>query len=212
VQYPLTECLSSQYVATIVPQHGFASQDWVPQYLALRDISQFLVGASIQYSVNRETRDVRLQSSSARTRNAVLLAVDNLRMPEHLSHFDIAAPFSETFRVILPDTPHAIGPDSVTANSHETKMDATDALCLRLCDRMVIHRVSDREMMHSLSELSRSLSLLDDPSASLLRPVRPRLYALNCPHAHLAGDTQLRSTSNLKFPVSPLCAIYPVKK
>lgn len=204
LQYPLTECLSSQYVGTIVPQNGgFASRDWLPQFLALRDVSLFLVGASIQFSVNRETRDVRLQSSSARTRNAVLHAIENLRLPEHLAHFDLAAPFSETFRVILPDTPHLERPGSATANSHETKMDATDALCLRLCDRMVIHRVSDREMMHSLSELSRSITLLDDPSSTLLRPVRPRLYALNCPHAHLVGDSQLRSSGNLKFPVSP---------
>ena len=202
LQYPLAECLSSQYVSTIVPQHGFACRDWLPQFLALRDVSQFLVGASIQYSVNRETRDFRLQSSNARTRNAVLLAIENLRVPEHLLHFDIATPFSETFRIILPDTPHIDDPNSATANSHETKMDAMDALCLRLCDRMVIHRVSDREMMHSLSELSRSISLLDDPSAPLLRPVRPRLYALNCPHAHVAGDSQLRSAGNLKFPVS----------
>ena len=124
-------------------------------------------------------------------------------MPEHLAQLDIAAPFSETFRVILPDVPYLDRPDAATTNSHETKMDATDALCLRLCDRMVIHRVSDREMMHSLSELSRSLTLLDDPSSTMLRPVRPRLYALNCPHAHLAGDSQLRPV--LKFPVSLPC-------
>lgn len=190
-------------MSTIVPQRGFAARtDWLPQYLALRDVSQFLVGASIQYTINRETRDVRLQSSSARTRNAIMQAVENLRVPEHLAQLDIAAPFSETFRVILPDGPHLERADSVTANSHETKMDATDALCLRLCDRMVIHRVSDREMMHSLSELSRSITLLDDPSSTMLRPVRPRLYALNCPHAHLAGDSQLRTA--LKFPVSLL--------
>lgn len=193
-------------MSTIVPQLGFASRDWLPQYLALRDVSHFVVSASIQYAVNRETRDMRLQSSSARTRSAVLIALENLRMPEHLSRnrYNIAAPFSETFRIILPEAPHPDALPSATANSHETKMDAIDALCLRLSDRMVIHRVSDREMMHSLSELSRSLSLVDDPSAFLQRPIRPRLYALNCQYAHLAGDTQLRSSCDLKFPVSLL--------
>ena len=120
-------------MSTIVPQGGFAARtDWLPQYLALRDVSQFLVGASILYAINRETRNVRLQSSSARTRNAVMQAVENLRVPEHLAQLDITAPFSETFRVILPDGIHLERADSATANSHETKMDATDALCLRL--------------------------------------------------------------------------------
>jgi hypothetical protein len=188
-------------VSTIVPQSGFASRDWLAQFLALRDVSHFLVGASVQFAVNRETRDVRLQSSSARTRNAVLHAIENLGVPEHLAHFDLRESFSETFRIILPDTPGLDRYDSAGSLSHETKMDAIDAFCLRLSDRLVIHRVSDRELMHSLSEISRSIALLDDPG-KLSRPARPKLYAMNCPQAHLAGDSQLRSSGNLKFPVS----------
>lgn len=130
-------------------------------------------------------------------------AIENLRLPEHLAHFNLLEPFSEIFRIILPDTPDLEYSDSSGTMSHEIKMDAVDAFCLMLCDRQVIHRVSDRELMHSLSEISRSITLLDDPS-TLSRPVRPRIYAMNCPQAHLAGDSQLRSSGKLKFPVSPV--------
>lgn len=164
-------------------------------------MSLFIVSASVQYSVNRETRDVRLQSSSARTRNAVLHALENLRMPEHLAHFDLVETFSETFRIILPDTPSFERPGSSSSQPYETKMDATDALCLRLSDRLVVHRMSDREMMHNLSEIARNITLLDDPSA-VVRPVDPRLYAMNCSKAHLAGHSQLLSSEGVNFPVS----------
>jgi hypothetical protein len=198
-QYPLPECLTSQYVSTIVPQEGF-SGDWLSQFLALRDVSLFVVGASIQYTVNRETRDVRLQSSSARTRNAVLHALDNLRMPAHLSKMDLVSTFSETFRIILPDTPSLVRRNSTDSQNDENEMDAIDALCVRLCDRQVVHRVSDREMMHGVSEITRNIALLDDPSGQF-RTTRPRLYVINCGRCHFAGDSQLRYLENLKFPV-----------
>ncbi len=161
-----------------------------------------MVGASVQYVVNRETRDVRLQSSSARTRNAILRALDNMRMPPHLSKMDLVATFSETFRIILPDTPSLVPRNSSESQVDENEMDAIDALCVRLNDRQVIHRVSDREMMYSISEITRNIALLDDPSGQF-RAARPRLYAINCQRCHLAGDSQLRYLQNLKFPVRP---------
>lgn len=158
-----------------------------------------MVGASVQYTVNRETKDVRLQSSSARTRNAVIHALENMRMPSHLSKLDLIASFSETYRVILPDTPSLIRRDSAESRKDETEMDAIDALCVRLSNRQVVHRVSDREMMHGVSEITRNISLVDDPTGHFRNP-RPRLYSINCGRCHIAGDSQLRQT--LKFTVS----------
>lgn len=192
--------MSSQYVSTIVQQDGFGG-DWLSQFLALRDVSQFVVGASVQYTVNRETRDVRLQSSSARTRNAVLHALDNMRIPGQLSKADLVSTFSETFRIILPDTPSLTRRNSTGSQGHETEMDAIDSLCAKLNDRQIIHRVSDREMMHNMSEITRNIALLDE-SGGQFRTGHPRLFAINCSKCHFAGESQLRKLENFKLPVS----------
>ncbi|KAH8743504.1 hypothetical protein F5882DRAFT_313454 [Hyaloscypha sp. PMI_1271] len=187
--YPLPDCLSSQYVATIVPQEGFPG-DWLVHFLALRDVSLFVVWASVQYTVNQETRDVRLQSSSARTRNAILHALENLRMPAHLSKMDLVATFNDTFRIILPDTLNLGRRGS--GESDECEIDAIDLLCTKLNDRQVVNRVSDREMMHSISEVTRNIALLDDPSGQF-RAARPKIWALNCQKGHIVGESQLRA-------------------
>jgi hypothetical protein len=199
LQYPLPECLSSQCVASLVSTNGFTG-DWLSQFLALRDVSNFVVGASVQYVVNGEIRDMRLQASSARTRNAVLHALDNIRLPGHLSRSDLIATFSDTFRTILPETPSLVRRVSSPSLMDESEIDAIDALCLKLSERQIISRVSDREMMHSMSEITRNIALIDDPSG-LFRASRPRLYAVNCENAHLFGDTHLRSLGYTKFPV-----------
>ena len=161
-----------------------------------------MVGASVQYTVNRETRDVRLQSSSARTRNAVLHALDNMRIPGQLSKADLVTTFSETFRIILPDTPSLLRRNSTGSQGDETEMDAIDSLCAKLIDRQITHRVSDREMMHNMSEITRNIALLDDPSGQF-RTGHPRLYSINCPKCHFVGESQLRGLGNLKLPVCP---------
>jgi hypothetical protein len=164
-----------------------------------------VVAASVQYTVNRETRDIHLQSTSAKTRNAVLHALDNLRMPPHLSRMDLFATFSETFRIILPDTPNIVRRNSSESPADENEIDAIDALCARLNDRHLVQRVSDREVMHSISEIMRNIALLDDPSGQF-RAACPKLYVVNCQQCHLAGDSQLRNSDNLKLPVRPeLC-------
>lgn len=196
-QYPLRDCVSSQYVTTIAPADGFPG-DWLSQFLAIRDVSQFVVGASLQYSVNQETRDVRLQSSSARTRNAVLRTLENIRLPHHLSQLDMISTFSDTFRVVLPETLN-LGRSSLDGQADESDVDAIDALCARLNDRQVVHRVSDREMMHNVSQITRNIELLDDPSGHFKGP-RPRLFTLNCDSCHIIGETQLKS-ANTHFPV-----------
>ena len=184
-------------MSTIVPPDS-TPEDWLFQFLVLRDISQFVLGASVQYTVNRETRDVRLQSSSARTRNAVLHALEDIQIPSNLSRLDLVATFSDTFRIILPDTLNLARRSS--SESDEAEIDAIDGLCARLLDRQVINRVSDREMMHSILEVNRNIALQDDPSGQF-RAGRPKLYATNCPKCHLVGDSQLRNAENTRFPV-----------
>ncbi|KAL5324907.1 hypothetical protein ACEPPN_006026 [Leptodophora sp. 'Broadleaf-Isolate-01'] len=195
--YPLPECLSSQYVANIVPQDGFPG-NWLAQFMALRDVSHFVVGASVQYAVNRETRDMRLQSSSARTRNAVLHALENIRLPPHLSKVDIVSEFSDTFRIILPDTLSLTRRGSSEGLADENDIDAIDALCSRLSDRQIINRVSDREMIHSVSEVTKTIELLDDPSGKL-RAIRPKVFTVNCEACHIVGESQLKDSDRIMY-------------
>jgi hypothetical protein len=197
MQYPLAECLSSQYVSSIVPQDGLPG-DWLVQFLALRDVSQFVVGASVQYVMKRETRDVRLQSSSARTRNAVLHALEYLRMPGHLSKIDLVSTFSDTFRVILPDTLNLGRRDYSDPDEYE--IDAIDLLCTRLSARQVLNRVSDHELSRSISEVTRNIALLDDPSGQF-RSSRPRIWVLNCPESHVVGESQLKAVEDITLQV-----------
>ena len=170
--------------------------------MALRDVSHFVVGASVQYAVNRETRDMRLQSSSARTRNAVLHALENIRIPAHLSKVDLLANFSDTFRIILPDTLSLTRRGSTEGLGDENDIDAIDALCSWLSDRQVVNRVSDREMVHSVSEVTRSIELLDDPGGKA-RATRPRVFAFNCKACHIVGESQLKD-SGRTFSVSQI--------
>ncbi|KAH8682932.1 hypothetical protein BGZ60DRAFT_524277 [Tricladium varicosporioides] len=196
--YPLTESLSSQNISTIVTHNGFTN-NWLSQFLALRDISFFIVGASIQYVANRETRDCRLQASSARARNAVLQSLETMRLPGHLSREDLISTFSEIFRIILPNTPSLVVRRASNLEIDEGELDALDSLCLKLEERQVISRISDREMMHSMAEITKNIALLDDPSGQS-RTSRPRLYVVDCEKCHLVGDSQLRAIGHLKYP------------
>jgi hypothetical protein len=201
IQYPLPACLLPPYVSELVPQYD-SPGSWLPAFLAMRDISHYVVGASIQYVVNQENRNVRLQSSSARSRNAILLALDNLRMPSHLSKMDLVASFSATFRIVLPDTLDLSQSDSPELAIEELELDALDSFCARLSERQIIHRVSDRAMTHSVQQIMKDISLLDSPTGQR-GGGRPGLYVMNCPECHFVGGTELRA-SNIALPVSNL--------
>lgn len=122
---------------------------------------------------------------------------------------DLVATFSETFRIILPDTPNMLRRNSSESPVHENEIDAIDALCARLSDRHLVQRVSDRETMHSISEIMRNIALLDDPSGQF-RAAYPKVYVMNCRRCHLAGGSQLRNSENLKHPVRlELCKKLP---
>ncbi|QSZ31823.1 hypothetical protein DSL72_001392 [Monilinia vaccinii-corymbosi] len=177
---------------------GGGGGGWLAQFLALRDLTQFVVAASIQYAINGETRDAYLPAASERTRNAVLRAIENMRIPPRFSRDDLVGTFTDQYRIILPDTPD-LRRQSMQVQRDDQELDALDALCLRLSDRQMISRVSDREMMHTISEITKRILALDDPSHHA-KPSRPRIYALNCSKCHLAGASQMRYLENLKFP------------
>ena len=181
----------------MIVQHDNFADSWLSQFLALRDVSQFVVGASIQYTVNGETREVGLLPSSMMARNAVLQALDHLQIPPYLSKVDLVAMFSDIFRIILPDTPN-LSPNLFGSQADDSKMDAIDILCIRLNNRQMTHRVGDREMMHTISQITRNITVLSDPSGQF-RTTRPRLYVVNCQQCHLVGYSQLRDLENLEF-------------
>ncbi|KAK0610420.1 hypothetical protein B0T17DRAFT_112318 [Bombardia bombarda] len=200
--YPLADCLSSPYISELVPQDDFAV-NWLSRFLTLRDVSHFILGASIQYAANRESRNVRLQSSSARSRNAILHALENIRMPPNprISRLDMVTTFSATFCTILPDTLDLSRRGLSESRIDEYELDALDTLCARLKERQIIHRMSDREMCNSVAQAVRNIHLQDDPGGQF-GTARPSLYTMNCPQGHVAGGSQLRS-SDIKFTSDP---------
>ncbi|GFG11912.1 hypothetical protein IFM61392_07142 [Aspergillus lentulus] len=189
--YPLPDCLSSSSVATIVPQHG-SSQSWLSQLLGLYDVSQFVLGANIQFAVNtRKFCDPGLERASKSSRDAVLHALNRIRLPPYVSAGHLIPMISEDFRIILPDTP------SLVQHRHDGNMvDALEALRERLGHRLMVHRVSDGAMMHSVSQITKYIELLDDPGDQL-RSASPTLYVANCQECHLLGSSQVREIANL---------------
>ncbi|KAK2778674.1 hypothetical protein FQN53_001727 [Emmonsiellopsis sp. PD_33] len=198
--YPLAPCLLSDSVSIIVPHNG-SSDDWLRQFLALRDVTLFVVGANIQYTVNRELRNTQLQATTAETRNAIFTALDNIKLPHHLSKTDLISSFTDTFRIVLPDT-HNVASKEPSESDDDNIGDALDSLCAKLENRMVVNRVSDRELLHGITEITRNIALFDDPSGQF-RTARPRLYVLNCRKCHLAGYSQLRYFKNIHLPLDP---------
>lgn len=177
-----------------------APGQWLNQYLALRDIAQFIVAASIQYNVNQEHRDVRLQSTSARSRNAVLQAVESMRLPSNFTKADIMVSFSAMFRVILPDTLDATTRGASDLAIDELEIDAMDNLGTRLSERQIIHRASDGEVIHGISQVISDIMHVDNPGSQYCAG-QPSLYVLNCPECHMIGGSELR-TIDTNFTVS----------
>ncbi|EFE38399.1 WD40 repeat protein [Trichophyton verrucosum HKI 0517] len=202
-KYPLHDCLSERYVSTIAEQEG-PFNNWLTQFLALRDITQFVVGASIQYAVSEETEDFDLPASCAKTRDAILSSLDKIYMPNNYPKLELLSMFSEAFRTILPDTPPINGFRNLSGLLGDVNgVEAIKSFCSSLSNRQIIHRSSDGPLMHAIAEVNRRITLLDDPNETSedMVPRVPRVYALNCKSCHLAGNTQLRVLEQLEFPV-----------
>ncbi|KAH3019392.1 hypothetical protein KXW60_006137 [Aspergillus fumigatus] len=189
--YPLPDCLSSSSVATFVPQHG-SSQSWLSQLLGLYDVAQYVVGANVQFAVNtRKVCDPKLERASKSSRDAVLHALNRIRLPPYVSAGHLIPMISEDFRVILPDTP-SLGQHRRDRNT----VDALEALRERLGHRLMVHRVSDGAMMHSVSQITRYIELLDNPGDQL-RSASPALYVVNCQECHFLGSSLVRQIATL---------------
>ncbi|KAK4675566.1 hypothetical protein QC764_505330, partial [Podospora pseudoanserina] len=198
--------LASQLPAAIadsVPA-GY-SGDWLVKYLALRDVSQFVVAASIQYAANKETRELRLEPALAHSRNAVLSALDALRTPPQFSRVEMVATLSTICRIVLPDTLDLSHQDTAGICVEEFELDALDALFARLVARQAIQRVSDREMVHNMSQVVRNIALQDNPSGQFMPNQRPGLYSVNCPECHIIGASQLNPTDINTLPPKTRC-------
>ncbi|KAK2747293.1 hypothetical protein FQN57_002191 [Myotisia sp. PD_48] len=193
--YPLPACLSDRYVSTIVDGAG----SWLAQFLALRDVTQFVVGACVQYAASGETQDLHLKASCSMTRNAVLGSLDKLRTPKNFPRVELQATFSQAFRIILPDTPAIASASTSGIFGDGQGVEAIQAFCLSLANRQVIHRASDEAVIRAITNITKRISLLDDPSGESAATY-PRVYALNCRSCHLAGETQLRVLEDLEFP------------
>ncbi|VBB81307.1 Putative protein of unknown function [Podospora comata] len=189
---PFPLCLQPAAIANIVPA-GY-SGDWLVKYLALRDVSQFVVAASIQYAANKETRELRPEPALAHSRNAVLSALDALRIPPQFSRVEMVATLSTIFRIVLPDTLDLSHQDTAGICVEEFELDALDALFARLVARQAIHRVSDREMVHNMSQVVRNIALQDNPNGQFMPNQRPGLYSVNCPECYIIGASQLNPT------------------
>ncbi|EER23138.1 hypothetical protein CPC735_045080 [Coccidioides posadasii C735 delta SOWgp] len=196
--YPLPECLSPGYVSTLV-ENEEASEQWLAQFLALRDVSHFVVGAFIQYIVDEETSDADLQASCANSRNAVLVSLDSFRIPQSLSKLEMIETFSEIFRLILPDTPNVSIEDASKLMFDEEATDAIHAFCLSLNDRQVVHRVSDAHLMNAMASILDNVALFVEPGPRP-RSAYHRAYALNCPSCHFVEHFQFTDANNLKIP------------
>lgn len=130
----------------------------------------------------------------------MLRALENVRLPPHLSKSDLVATFNSTFRTILPDTLDLASDDSSDGSVDDFELDALDQLGARLTERQIVHRVSDGEMMHGMSQVIREIVLQDNPSGHF-GSGRPSLLVLDCPECHLVGGAQLRA-HDIEVPVS----------
>ncbi|KAJ6781445.1 hypothetical protein PWT90_05204 [Aphanocladium album] len=202
--YPLAPCLLPPHILQLVPP-GSPSTGWVSQFLALRDISQYIIGASLQYAANSETRDAHLRQASLESRNAIFAALQNLQLPSQFSKVDVVASFNCWFRLVFSDTPDLANLNLEEQNTSECIVDALDELSERLAQRQAIHRVSDREMAFNISRITRSIQIQDDPDAAYVGSQSPSQYVLNCSSSHTIGGAQLRagglSTTIGSFPL-----------
>ncbi|KAM3512939.1 hypothetical protein MY11210_003422 [Beauveria gryllotalpidicola] len=191
--YPLTACLLPPYILELVPADT-PSPSWISQFLALRDIAQYIIGASLQYSSKSETCDEQLFRHSLASRNAIFAALQNLQIPSQFSKVDVVASFNAYFRLILWHTPDLAHSSLNESSRGEYVPDALDELTERLTQRRAIQRASDREMTLNISKITRSIQIQDDPEGSYITSQSPSQYVLNCPSSHTVGGAQLRAT------------------
>jgi hypothetical protein len=165
----------------------------------------------LQFTANGETREAHLQPALAKARNAVLASLDKLRPPQPHSRVELAAEACNIFHIVLPDTPNPTRDNLLGPKGEDCEADALDLFCRSLFGRRILQRVSDRQMMQNVAEVTKSISLLDDPSGQQ-NAALPRAYTLNCRGCHIAGDTELANAESLEFPVCSVTLCFRLRK
>jgi hypothetical protein len=144
---------------------------------------------------------MQLQSISAKTRDAVLQAIEAIKIHPYFNKQDLISTFAHAFRAILPEPPNFGRQKSSASYIDDSEMDALDRLHTKLGDRQIVNRASDHDMISSISKVTREIERLDDP-AGQGRALAPKLYAVNCKKCHIVGDGQLRQSDSRRFSVS----------
>jgi hypothetical protein len=125
-----------------------------------------------------------------RARNTILNALITMHLPSNLSTMEMVSVVGTTFRLILPNTPQIGRWDTAEpAFDDYQALDALESFAEKLSEREVVHRVSDKELMHSVSQVITTI-VQEDPGSQYLG--RPGLYMTNCPDFHLLGSTTIR--------------------
>ncbi|TQV96737.1 WD40 repeat protein [Cordyceps javanica] len=190
--FPLTTCLQPPSILELVSAET-ASTSWLSQFMALRDISQYIIGVSLQNATRFETCDRQLRQSSLASRNAVFEALQDLQIPAQFSKADVVASFNAYFRLILWDTPELSTLSFDEPKKGEYIADALDELSEKLSQRQAIHRTSDRETSTNISRIMKSIQIQDDPEGNYMGSQSPSQYVFNCPNSHTVGGAQLRA-------------------
>ncbi|OAA66293.1 WD40/YVTN repeat-like-containing domain protein [Cordyceps fumosorosea ARSEF 2679] len=190
--FPLTNCLLPSSILELVSEDA-APSNWISQFLALRDVSLYVIGASIQHAAEAATSDLQIRKDAMASRNAVFTALQSLRLPSQFSKADVVASFNAWFRLILWDTPDLSTLSFDEPSRGEYIADALDELTEKLNQRQAVQRTSDREAAVSISRITRSIQIQDDPDASSIGSQSPSQYVLNCPNNHTVGGAQLRA-------------------
>ncbi|XWW92697.1 hypothetical protein V2A60_000622 [Cordyceps javanica] len=190
--FPLTTCLQPPSILELVSAET-ASTSWLSQFMALRDISQYIIGVSLQNAARFETCDRQLRQSSLASRNAVFEALQDLQIPAQFSKADVVASFNAYFRLILWDTPELSTLGFDEPKKGEYIADALDELSEKLSQRQAIHRTSDRETSSNISRIMKSIQIQDDPEGNYMGSQSPSQYVFNCPNSHTVGGAQLRA-------------------
>ena len=105
----------------------------------------------------------------------------------------------DIFSVIFSGNDRPIPSGSSEVGAMDIEIEAIEALCERVAYGDRSHRISDKETMRGISEITRNIELLADPHNAI---ACPRFYAVNCRNCHLIGHYQLTQLSGVKFPVS----------
>ncbi|KAI9150462.1 hypothetical protein HJFPF1_10229 [Paramyrothecium foliicola] len=187
--YPLPGCLCPPHIRSLVPDHQ-SSDIWLAQYLTLRDITLFIAGASIDATLNSDNPSHDVWSACADSRDAVLHTVDAINVPDHIAKPELTASLVELYRIILPNTPNLNHTGYVEEDSSGLELDALENLAVWCSDRQIVHRVSDGEMVHGVSQILRDIA--DDNTGGHSGNTCDGIYVVNCSQCHFIRGSQLK--------------------